>query len=181
MLLTLSLSLKKCYLWCCYLCLTFSENLSFSRRACDLSLRLSVESQWDLILCKLFTDMFNKTLYEADVSELLLVNSVFSLSDCISWCFTSSIWVKTDRLNTDKLCQWSFFWDSKIFSLLMSTERRDLRALRSFTDYSQKLWSTERRSFRKGCQLWFTAVYLSSFSENSAKTSADLSNSSLSV
>ena len=167
MFLTLLSSLKKHCLQYCYLCLTFLRNLSFSRRACDLSLRLSVESQWDLILCKLFADMFNKTLYEAVVSELLLVSSVFSSSDCISWCFTLSIQVKTDRSNTDKLCQWSFFWGSEIFSLSMSTERRDLRALRSFTDYSQNMWSTERRDFRKSYQLWSTAVCLSSSDETS--------------
>ena len=167
MLLILLSSLKKYCLWCCYLCLTFSENLSSSRRACDLSLRLSVESQQGLILCKLFADMFNEALYEADAFELLLIDSVFSLSDCISWCFTSSIWVETDRSNISKLCQWSFFQSSEIFSLSVSTERRDLRALRSFTDYSQEVWSTERRGFRKGYQLWFTAVYLDSSDETS--------------
>ena len=65
----------------------------------------------------------------------------------------------------DKVCQWSFFRGSQNLFFSVSTERKDLRALRSFTDYSQEVWSTERRDFRKSYQSLFTAVYLSSFSE----------------
>ena len=69
----------------------------------DPSLRLSVEPQWGLILCKLFADMSNKAFNEADALKSTLVDSVF---------FSFN---RLNAFDTFKLSQWSFFRAHRIF------------------------------------------------------------------
>ena len=70
----------------------------------DLLLRSSVESQWGLILCKLFVSMFNKVFNEVNALKSILVDSVFSSFN------------RLNAFDTLKLCQWSFFRAHRIFS-----------------------------------------------------------------
>ena len=81
-----------------------SSDFSETSVLADLSLRSSVEPQWGLILCKLFTNMFNETFNEADALKSTLVDSVFSLFN------------RLNIFDMFKLCQWSFFRAHKTFS-----------------------------------------------------------------